>query len=271
MNILSQFPEALYCPIDRNLRKEFLLNVYNGQKIAENSKVVICGICRDVANILPYTLARFDAIGKLFGAASYVIFENDSTDDTADQLQNWSNESINKIAITLKLDLPKLDQNISLERRTALSFARNHYISYLNNMKADYVIVADMDLIGGFSYFGILESLSHNKDIIGSNGLYYQDGQRLYYDSWCLRIDDWSAQDCTTTNLKQFNYTGNLIPVKSCFGGMAIYKKKCFDRVEYKNYDCDHVTLHKQMLDKGFECWLNPAQITVYNRNFYEI
>ena len=67
------------------------------------------------------------------------------------------------------------------------------------------------------------------------------------------------------TNLLHFNRGDDLVEVKSCFGGLALYKTSALSG-RYTDEDCDHVTLHKSL-----PCmYLNPSQIVLYTEHYYE-
>jgi hypothetical protein len=59
-----------------------------------------------------------------------------------------------------------------------------------------------------------------------------------------------------------------LVPVNSCFGGMALYKRKFIKGCSYdsKENSCEHISFHDCMREKNHgRMFLNPAQITIYN------
>ena len=59
-----------------------------------------------------------------------------------------------------------------------------------------------------------------------------------------------------------------LMPVYSCFGGMAFYKKESIKGCIYDsiNDDCEHVIFHKCLIEKNKgKIFMNPAQIIRYS------
>ena len=54
-----------------------------------NEKVLICGVCRDVANQLPSTIKIIEGLGAKFRSYRVIVYENNSTDATKDILKNW--------------------------------------------------------------------------------------------------------------------------------------------------------------------------------------
>merc|ERR1719356_2440392 len=77
-------------------------------------------------------------------------------------------------------------------------------------------------------------------------------------------------QDLSDSNTMQpFFSQYDLVPVYSCFGGMAIYKTEKFLSCRYDPsvYDCEHVPLHKCMREKGSEgrMFMDPLLTTSYD------
>ena len=66
---------------------------------------------------------------------------------------------------------------------------------------------------------------------------------------------------------KIFPVDSNLVPVLSCFGGMAFYKRELIKDCRYKSVsnDCEHVAFHQCLKDKHKgKMFLNPAQAIRY-------
>lgn len=267
MSYLSSFPESMFPPYNAN---EYNSYCKLGESIAKKNTVTICGLCRNM-QFFPITRSYIERIGSLFKDYRVVLYENDSSNDTLDNLSKWELDSNKVKIISEKLNLPQNEQDHTLKRRTEMSYYRNKYLEYSRVIKSDYVIILDTDLYG-FSYEGILNTLGHNLDVCGSNGLLYrkQDDtvQRLYFDSWAYRglNEEYNPE----TNL--LNINRGVIPyeVDSCFGGMCIYKYDTLNNVKYTNEDCDHVTLHQQIRNNGYRIWINPSQITLYTEHYYQ-
>ncbi len=97
--------------------------------------------------------------------------------------------------------------------------------------------------------------------------------QRLTYDTWALRfLEDEKELDDRQANLYQFERGQPSFEVASCFGGLAIYKPETFQtKAKYTDEDCDHVTFHNSLRQDGYKIFLNPSQITLYNKSQYVI
>jgi len=275
IDFISRFPEELYQTTIEN-RNNYITKVINGYTRAKSSRVFIGGICRDVEPVLPYTINRINKLANLFKDFSVHIFENDSTDNTKELLKYWgSSDKIN--VYCSNQNKPKHEQNVSTERMIDMAGYRNQYLNILKDCMRtgdhyDYSIFLDMDLEGGFSYDGIMNTIGTNYwSAVGSNGLCYQDGGRLFYDTWAYReLDNDKVENVAERNLLLFNRGEKMEYVFSCFGGLAIYKPYIFQgHMEYKGDDCDHPSLHKQIREDGNPIHINPSQITVYSPSQY--
>lgn len=280
---ISQFPESLY-PCPSSYLPFYSANVIEGKEIASTSNVLICGIARNISTVLPYTIARIERLGSYFKKYHVYIFENDSSDDTPQILHRWHLDNPSNITIeSLKLNFPTFTDPRGIVRRKFMSMARNKYLAfalgYVTYNLTHFVIIFDLDLLGGWSYHGIFNSLgqSHRWDIVGSNSMIYQeDGgspRRLFYDSWAFRpLDHPEALSDSEVNLYTFRRGEPLVQVNSCFGGLAIYKTHFLsENINYDETDCDHPTLHNALIERGYKIFLNPSQITLYNKSQYVV
>ena len=274
----AQFPESQFLVAEDN-RTKYVDKVINGHIAAKQSKVLICGIVRNAEPILRHTIARIKMLGSFFEHYHVILYENDSQDNTKEILISTIDKHF--WLMSENVNPPPFRDSHGIDRRRWMAKARNKYVeiarSYMKNNSVDYVIVLDTDLEGGWSYHGILNSLGHfNWDGIGSNSIYYRQHKgtwlRLFYDSWAYReLGHLESHDDHKVNLLKFNRGEPLKEVHSCFGGLAIYKPWCIQSAQYSEDDCDHPTFHTQLRQQGAKIYLNPSQITIYNRNEYVI
>ena len=126
----------------------------------------------------------------------------------------------------------------------------------------------------GFSIEGISNSIGHDEwDVIGSNGLliYPEQGRAggrvEYYDTWAFRHREESVNNHDRAGEELSFARGEpLLPVRSCFGGLALYKCGAFlSGARYEGDECEHIAFHQQMKENGFDkIFLNPSQIVLY-------
>lgn len=268
------FPESFYPPT--SYVSEYVDRIDYGYNIAVANRVLICALVRNIShNWLNFT-HRVQAIGEMFKSYSVFLYENDSSDGTDILVKKC--DRYPKYKFISEITGRKQHSNTKdYDRTVDMAYYRNKYLEYVkkNYEKFDYIIILDSDLIGGYSYEGILNSLSYGLDVTTSNSIVYDEyeGQkrRLFYDSWAYRrIGHPEPHDTHEVNLLWYNRGEEPIKVLSAFGGMAIYKAKLFANkdLEYKAGDCDHPTLHAQL---GCDIYLNPSQITLYSESYYNV
>lgn len=258
--ILESFPESLFPPKNK---EEYLKRILLGTVVAQNSTVIFCGIARNVGPYLPNTYARLNRMGSMFKDYQIVVVENDSEDSTVNQLKYWGKTAL----LTRSFGWPKLEGK---ERTEKLAEARNVYLDYISLHQADYVVVVDFDLMGGWSYEGLMHSLSFDFDCISSNGLLYREKDAIYYDSFALRLDGVETEGEKNQFLKERG--SDLVPVKSGFGGLAIYSWEVFLESRYSGEECEHVSFHRKLIERGYtKHYLNPSMIGIYSPTLYYI
>ncbi len=270
---LADFPESAYTPSETG-REQYIETRDRGYQRMRQSRVAICGLCRDVSIFLPRTMARIERLMSSFGDAQVVLFENDSSDGTREQLNQWASTDARITILGGQLSAPKFETSRSRKRATALAHFRNQYLNHLRVHAADFthVIVLDADLIGGWSYDGIAHTFGNDQwDFVGSYGLNYltrppqSKPESRLYDSWAFRPrPDMPASVKLVEGMPIHSRGSPMIPVLSCFGGLGIYKSEAIFAASYDGQDCEHVLLHTRMREAGYDrLFINPNQITL--------
>lgn len=276
----AQFPEALFPAVTN--QQQYAARVISGGVIALDSNAAIVGLTRNTADIIRFNLIRISYLSRFFKSLKCILFENDSNDGTPDIIKDYiaRQDEMEFHLATMKMDKVRHAQDKSLARRQDMATYRNTYLDMIDRFKwdLDYLIVMDTDLVGGFSYEGILNSIGFEKEwsLMGSNGILYRENnkklERLYFDTWAFRhFNDWSEVCGEQANRMLVDRGQEPIPIFSCFGGMAIYKYNHIKGLRYTDEDCDHVTLNRQLINQGRNLFLNPSQITIYNEHQYVI
>ena len=244
-----------------------------------NYNIIIVGCARNIDKYLDNALIKINMIKSLFKLTKVIIYENDSSDNTLDILKDWENKQI--ITLITEKNVPGL-------RTERLAHGRNILYNEAMKHSFDLLIVMDLDnVIELLSIEGILSCFDIKEDwaMIGGNQL------GNYYDLWALRTyDDWMPFDCwecVNQNKKSSDYcinsrfknipkNSNPIKVKSCFGCIAIYKRKYLNNCSYGNglqdnkYEiCEHVTFNEYIIKNGGNIYINPQLIT-FNNNYIE-
>ncbi len=245
----------------------------NGKKEMARHKLVVCGITRDNAKELPTVIQYIEHTGNFFQDYRVIVFENDSVDGTKDLLRDWQSKS-NKVKI--------LTKDYSNNKRPNIAFlaeARNFYLKELSldpeYQDFDMVMMVDLDMSHGWDMRGLFHSFSriYDWEAVCSNGVFTASGRM--WDIFAFRNAEYSE------NLKHPDYWSNiapkgqkiyaidsdLIPVRSCFGGLAFYKRPFIAGCEYNSVegDCEHVLFHECLIKNKGRIFMNPAQVLRYS------
>jgi len=273
--IYDAFPEAFF-PISQEVNKDYCSRIEIGEYNAKKSSVIICGLARNIEANFFYLQKRIEKIGSYFNNYKVFFYENDSSDNTQNLLKKWSNENNSINYKSEKLEKIKHEQDYSLQRRIDMAYYRNQYLKYIQNMNFDYVIVIDTDIVGGWSYEGILHSLSYDFDVIAGNSIICRirnnSFEQLYYDAWAFRaLGHPNKHEDEEINVLKFAKGSNPFKVDSAFGGMAIYRRDILTsgKYMYTEKDCDHVTIHEQIKRDNYDIYVNPSLISLYSPSLY--
>jgi len=302
VNFHKYFYPHLYTNINEHITDipEFYKRTLEGKRIAQKSKIVICGLCRNSGPHLSHFIDRIKKTCDMFRDYKMVFFENDSSDDTRKILKSKSKN--NNHIVLLKCceegqcncilgnknmyDLGSFSQT----RMKKMSYFRNRYLDYVkkNLSDYDYMFVIDMDLgdQGEYSDHGILHSLSFKDwDMISINGRTSLPGSygmvTVPYDllAYANTYSDLDNKNITTKGIRMIhdiNYTRytdylskktSLLKVASSFNGICIYK---INSILNSSYDyktpCEHRDFHKKMIDNGFnKIFINPYFIGYFS------
>lgn len=250
--------------------------------------ITVLGCVKDCSSAIEESCYRINEFKKIFKSVRICVAENDSKDNSLELLKKYIISPDDEI-----LTFPGLDKKI---------IPRTHRLGYLRNLlkekvKTDYFIVLDFDFIlkdfNNESLKSCFEFDPDKWDMLGANC------NDRYYDVWTLRTktlnyDCWDlvnhkSQEGFLTqiliptiiakNQIKINENVGLIPVDSCFGGLAIYKTSAFENCFYNgrpnscecshlnvkgkciNEVCCHVSLNKQAKAKGAKIFINSKMI----------
>ena len=265
-----------------------------GIKKLSESTIIICGIARDCGKNLKKNISAINRICDCAKHYHVVIFENDSIDNTKQILLDWAEKRKN-IHISLNdfktETIPKKQSEVnpvfSVHRIEKMASYRNFYLDYIEkeNLPADYVIVADLD-IKKIAVDGVINSFAvrYDWDAITANGTSRSFSSRFrkrYHDGYALIACGQESVPQTEKSIIDAQYQWAflrpgmpLIRVASAFGGLAIYKREAINHCRYGvllNNDekvesrTEHYFLYSQMKAKGFDkIYINPAMQVKY-------
>ncbi len=272
---VDRFNEAQFPP-DEAARVQYLQDVAKGYSVAKQRRVVIAGLARDLAHILPATIARIERLGSLFQDYRVVVYENDSVDATRTILQDWAQRNCRVQPVCEDRTDPVNQPTRCLDRAARMAYYRSQCQSTIREHYADFdhVILVDMDLDGGWSYDGMAHTLAQTDwDFVGAYGIILRRERLtpnviLHYDAWAFRNDaQFTPLTTRQVNVMRYQRGQALQPVHSCFGGLGIYQMPVYLAGQYDGTDVEHVAFHKDLYQKGFrKIFLNPNLIVVYGR-----
>ena len=289
--LYKRFPESLYPPHDP---EQYYSRIVKGLEVARNSSVMITGICRNIEPIIHHSIARLEHTASLFKNCDVLLLENDSTDKTSELIKKYSNEKEWLELIQFEDGQEAFERTREVARAEYLGSLRNQCLDHIDTQKYDYIICIDIDLDGGWSYDGILHSLSY-QDIEWSamtgNGIIYrhvevdkgQDKiygayQRLFFDTWAYR--DYGNENpvfSEVVNMYEFDRGEEPVEVFSNFSGIGIYKPQLLNyrygasENEDGTVNNEHSFIHKLMRDDGHKIYLNPSMIALYSPTEYSL
>lgn len=239
-------------------------------------RVVICGLARNIADVLPATIERIDALAGRFDDCRVVVYENDSVDATRSLLFQWQTRDSRVHLVAEDRQDPVNPVARCLQRASRMAAYRNRCLDEIRRRWSDFdaVIVVDLDLRNGFSVKGIANTFGHDGwDFVGSNGVILKRIRAtldvpVQYDAWAFRRHgDFTALSTAAVNAMRFRVGDPLVPVASCFGGLGVYRMPAFLSSRYDGSDSEHVPFHRGLLEAGFTgLFLNPSQVTCYGR-----
>ena len=247
---------------------------------AARHHVLLTGLCRDNAAMLPTTLAALEAMGQAFASYQILILENDSVDGTAELLQQQAarNPRLRVLHLELKRDLPVLYGRSSVKRTQAMAALRNRLVQEIRGQAyqhVDYVIVADLDLVALPSPRAVQAAFRLNFDVACAHGINWHVhllGGSTHYDDFAFAdvIGSRVAGACIACSpvllppLQLDPHRTPAILVQSCFGGLAIVRRGVFAACNYTGDDCEHVGFNTCARLHGYDrIFLDPHMVVV--------
>jgi hypothetical protein len=219
-----------------------------------------------------------DRMQRTFGEVLYCVYENDSTDGTAEWIRDLAarrddirvlSEKGYRPATVEGRDSRWRYERMSACRNQCLDLARQHAPD------VDYAVVLDLDFTE-FSQVYIAAAIREIDEVhpgwqaLCGSGLSQRDlrffgpSMRVVPTRGSLPVRLYDVIAVETDTLQQ---AGNLeqrllaaasmagsafdppVRVKSAFGGIAVYKPEVLYTLHYEGWDCEHVCLHRPMQD----------------------
>ena len=239
--------------------------------------IVFVGCARQCAGAADTTVRKLDSLGRAFDRHELIVFENDSTDGTAERLQALAADYPVQL-----IQAPGLGKQLA-QRTARLAYGRNALLEAALATGADYICVADMD--------GVLTdaepSAASFSDAFRRDGCWdavFPVNAGMYYDIWALRHPVLCPTDFMTRGTVMdaslggalavhfaassiqvdFRSMPGWLPVESAFGGMGVYRRDALAQARYVGLRdgreiCEHVPLHEQLRRQGKRLFISPT------------
>lgn len=246
-------------------------------------RVLVTGIMRNVEEHLAALIDTMDELRTHVGHMRYFFYENDSEDGTAEVLRRWK-ERLGAEVFDYESEVRNDNETYRQQpevRFERMARYRNQCQQWIKERANEFthVIVMDCDLVGGFNVSSIMNLLARADewDMVAANGLSHVQTRSpmyryYYYDS--LAFADAEGRR-VRGKYKEGPYASRpyldptksteWLPVKSAFGGMAIYRANLLENYTYNDggeIDCEHVMLHRQF-PQGTRMFIDPEFIIV--------
>jgi hypothetical protein len=271
INLLSHFITH------EEFKNNYIANINAGIDAACKTSINIVCLARNLGNCLFRNLSIVeDHIAKKFKNYNIFVYENDSTDNTVEELYRYKQTSNRFSFFSENRNVRHLPLSKSKERTENLAYCRNQCVSFVKNQElTDYTIVLDIDFIGLhvdglFNSFGILTKDNQIHAMAGNSFLYQkhptQEGYVLTnYDSWAFRHNWWLDYQGEMFWFLHWKPPIGSAPfrINSAFGGACIYRTVDYLKGTYHGNDCEHVEFHKSLHSniKNFNLFINPSQL----------
>lgn len=225
-----------------------------------------------------------DRMQRTFGDVLYCVYENDSTDGTAEWIRDLATRRDDVRLLSEQGYRPAMAEGRDSEwryermaacRNRCLELARQHAPN------ADYAVVLDID----FADFGQVDIAAAVREIdelhpgwqaLCGSGLSQRDlgvygpvmrvvptrgslPVRLY-DIAAMQTGD-GEQDALAAAAMAGPAFDPPVRVRSAFGGIAVYKPEALYPLHYEGWDCEHVCLHRRMQDVFMSYKLCPLMV----------
>ncbi len=222
---------------------------------AKREKVIICGVGKNIAHALPNMVRKIEELGANFLDYQVIVYENNSTDNTAALLKQWAKANKRVLIISETVSDQELFNRTRSHAKRDEAPCRMELIAYGRNQVLkralseefedfNFLIMTDMDFTNGWQAANVIQAFSKSTpwDCITANGVDYGG---TYYDRYAYRDDRfilgpevigedfWSELGRTPMYLDK---KSGLKRVYSAFGGLAIYRKECLFGCTYSGY-----------------------------------
>jgi len=274
-----RFPEAAFVP-RKGRQVRYLEQVTRGREQAARSTLTIATLLHNRVDLALYVRARCEAILKGFGGGRVLVVCDDSTDGTERVIADWARA---RPDLVVSVPAPRLEPGLCSFARMAR--LRNALCERLDaEPLTDYVAAVDGDLEGPVSLDGLAHSIAllaepDGPDGVAALGVNNWLGLPMlmpflgygYYDPLAFREAVWerrSSDAAIRYRLAGLRRGDEPLVVKSAFAGLALYRGQRIRGLRYDEatLDCEHVSFHCALAERGGTLVLNPSLMLLAGR-----
>lgn len=240
----------------------FALHIQASYNIAQE-KIIILGTGKNIEHSLPAMRLKIEQLGTHFKDYRVIIYENNSTDGSAQYLKEWARKN-SKVTIISETLLPEQlkarTKGHSLKdgspcRMELIAYGRNQVLERALDTQFDdfkFILVTDLDFNVGwvvkdvvriFSYKKPWDCIAANSIMLGLKGLHTE-----YYDLYAYRDEEFPLGPESIGSefwklIRKYpliiNPGTGLKKVVSAFGGVALYRREALRGCRYSGYVTD--------------------------------
>ena len=230
----------------------------------ENKTIVLGLLARDCWKSLLRNIPRVEAIGQAFKDYHVIIYENDSKDGTAEELQAWAERNPHVVAIcetTSQTTIPQKSKRSpyplkSVHRIERMARFRNRVLDEVRSrFTPDFFCFIDID-IERFSPQTVIDAICHAPadwgGLFASGHFLFEkpDGTELMpsfqYDAYAfvpegidpMQTGDWIISShfhkVTAWYFNHLVHSHEYLPCQSAFNGIGIYRWEAISDLSYR-------------------------------------
>lgn len=252
-----------------------------------DGKAVVLFLLHDNIDVLERNFAAVDErMQRTFGEVVYCIYENDSTDGTAEWIRGLAARRNDVRLLSEQGYRPaRADGSWTRWRLERMAACRNRCLDLARQHApdADYAIVLDIDFAAFEQVYAAaaireIDRLHPRWQALCGSGLTHRDlgvfgpvmrviptrgplPVRLF-DIAALRTGS-PQQDLLSAAAMARPAHDPPVRVRSAFGGIAIYKPDVLYALHYEGGDCEHVSLHDPMQEVFMSHKLCPLMVAL--------
>jgi hypothetical protein len=262
-------------------------------------KVILVGCTKNSGSYIYEHLTRLNQMAIFFTKFNIVIYENDSTDNTVEQLNLFKSNNSNFNFISETNVVEKYIQNKHINLRVQIiAHGRNCLLHIVNSLYTnyDYMLMIDLDtVLNNFDPNNIHKIFSYDVNLwdvltANCNGPYYDIwalritqniwqndihgkiwNNPIIHDCWAQQVMNMSFKDCVKSYQKVIPMNSSLIKTDSSFGGAGIYRINkikdcyynpfCYNHRNMLSGQCEHVSFHQDINKNGGRIFICPSFI----------